>query len=95
MIDETCAVFVVTVSGTVLLFALVPKGLFPQQDTGSLAGFTETAQDTSFPAMREHQEAVLRVLAQEPSIRHYIAFIGGGGGGTLNTGSVFLDLKPR
>mgnify|MGYP001556742771 CR=1 FL=1 len=54
------------VLATSALFVLVPKGLFPQQDTGMILGTTEGPQDTSFPSMRERQERVLAVVATEP-----------------------------
>jgi len=78
-----------TVAFTVYLYTAVPKGLFPQQDTGSLAGFSEAPQDVSFPAMRDRQAALLKVLAEDPNIDHFVSFIGQG-----NTGNIFVQLKP-
>jgi multidrug efflux pump len=78
-----------TVCFTVWLYVVIPKGLFPQQDTGSLAGATEAPQDVSFPAMKARQEAVNAVVAQDPNIDHFVAFIGQG-----NTGFMFGQLKP-
>ncbi|HEY4884266.1 MAG TPA: multidrug efflux RND transporter permease subunit [Myxococcales bacterium] len=82
-------VTLITVAFTVYLYIVIPKGLFPQQDTGSLSGFSEAPQDISFPAMKERQEALLKVLAEDPNIDHFIAFINQG-----NTGNVFVQLKP-
>jgi len=82
-------VTLITVAFTVYLYIVIPKGLFPQQDTGSLSGFSEAPQDISFPAMKERQEALLKVLAEGPNIDHFIAFINQG-----NTGNVFVQLKP-
>ena len=78
-----------TVAFTVWLYIVVPKGLFPQQDTGSLAGGTEGPQDISFPAFKERTEAVLQVLKQDPNIDHFVSFMGQG-----NHGFVFVQLKP-
>jgi len=82
-------VTLVTVAFTIYLYIVIPKGLFPQQDTGSLSGFSEAPQDISFPAMKERQEALLKVLAEDPDIDHFISFINQG-----NTGNVFVQLKP-
>ena len=78
-----------TVAFTVWLYVIVPKGLFPQQDTGSLAGGTDAPQDISFPAMKARTEAINQVLATDPNIDHFVSFMGQG-----NTGFVFVQLKP-
>src|SRR6185437_8912194 len=77
---------------TVLLAIRVPKGLFPQQDTGMLAGFSEAAQDISSKAMRHAQEKVNQIVQQDPDVEHVIAFVGGSSGAG-NTGTVFISLK--
>jgi hydrophobe/amphiphile efflux-1 (HAE1) family protein len=77
---------------TVFLYVAVPKGLFPQQDTGQLMGTTEAPQDVSFPAMKARQEAVNQVVNAHPAVDHAVSFIGGGG--STNTGSLFIALKP-
>ena len=82
-------VTVATIAFTVYLYIVIPKGLFPQQDTGSLSGFSEAPQDISFPAMKVRQEALLKVLAEDPNIDHFVSFINQG-----NTGNVFVQLKP-
>jgi multidrug efflux pump len=82
-------VTIATVVFTVYLYVTIPKGLFPQQDTGSLAGTSEAPQDVSFPSMKARQEAVNAVVAADPNIDHFVAFIGQG-----NTGVVFIQLKP-
>ncbi len=87
------ALTVVTISSTVALYVIVPKGLFPQQDVGMLMGFSEAPQDVSFPAMRERQERVLKVLQTDPDIGHVVSFVGAGGGNTGNTGTLFVELK--
>jgi hydrophobe/amphiphile efflux-1 (HAE1) family protein len=80
-----------TLALTVYLYAVIPKGLFPQQDTGQIQGFSEAPQDISFPAMRARQEAVNAIVLQHPAVSHFISFIGQGTG---NTGTAFIELKP-
>ena len=82
-------VTLVTVAFTVWLYIVVPKGLFPQQDTGSLTGASEAPQDVSFPTMKARSEALNAVIAQDPNVDHFVAFIGQG-----NTGFMFVQLKP-
>jgi hydrophobe/amphiphile efflux-1 (HAE1) family protein len=87
------ALTLATIAGTVTLYAIVPKGLFPQQDVGMLTGFSEAPQDVSFPAMRERQERLLKVVGADPDISHVVSFVGSGGGNTGNTGTMFVELK--
>jgi multidrug efflux pump subunit AcrB len=87
---------VVTVGAAVLtvsLYVVVPKGLFPQQDTGALSGISEAPQDISFPAMRDRQELVNEVVLAHPAVAHMVSFTGGQG--SINTGRVFIELKPK
>jgi multidrug efflux pump subunit AcrB len=89
------AITLVTVIGTVALYIFIPKGLFPQQDVGMISGFSEAPQDISFPAMSERQAELNRIVQSDPDVAHVISFVGtGGGGGTVNTGTVFVELKP-
>jgi multidrug efflux pump len=88
-------VTLLTVCANVALFAMVPKGLFPQQDTGFLMGTSEAAQDVSYAEMFRLQSEVNRVLSADPDVDHYVAFIGSGGFGTGNTGQAFITLKPK
>jgi multidrug efflux pump len=85
-------VTIAMVGFSVWLYVIVPKGLFPQQDTGALAGFSDAPQDISFAAMKERQDAVNKVVLSDPAIDHSVSFIGGGG--ALNTGFMFIQLKP-
>jgi hydrophobe/amphiphile efflux-1 (HAE1) family protein len=87
-------VTLLTIAINVALLVRIPKGLFPQQDTGLLIATTEAAQDASFPAMQRLQSQVNRVLSADPDIEHYVAFIGAGGIGAGNTGSAFISLRP-
>jgi hydrophobe/amphiphile efflux-1 (HAE1) family protein len=84
----------VTLSLTVYLSIQIPKGLFPQQDTGQLSGFTDAPQDISFPAMKARQEALNEVVRADPDVDHFISFMGSGNGNTGNTGNMFISLKP-
>jgi len=77
---------------SVALYVLVPKGLFPQQDTGFLAGIADAPQDISFAAMKERQEVLNRTVLANPAIQNVVSFVGGG---TLNTGNFFIELKPK
>ena len=79
----------------VFLFAMMPKGLFPTQDTGVLMGTSEAPQDISFQALKERQERVNAALLGDPDIETVLSFIGGGpGGSSSNTGTLFISLRP-
>ncbi|HEY4016674.1 MAG TPA: efflux RND transporter permease subunit [Polyangiaceae bacterium] len=83
-----------TVAVNVGLFIIVPKGLFPQQDTGLLVGSMQASQDASYTEMVRLATQVNKILSADPDIDHYVAFTGSGGFGTGNTGSAFITLKP-
>jgi hydrophobe/amphiphile efflux-1 (HAE1) family protein len=87
------ALTVATVGVTVWLAIIVPKGLFPQQDTGLISGFSEASQDISSTAMRNLQEKVNAVVQADPDVGHTISFFGGQSG-SGNTGTIFVPLKP-
>ena len=80
----------------VYLFMVVPKGFFPQQDTGRLGGRTVASQDISFPAMRDKQKMLAQMALEDPAIQSVTAFVGGNGpgGGSSNIGNMFVALKP-
>ncbi len=80
----------------IYLFMIVPKGFFPQQDTGRLGGRTRAAQDISFPAMRDKQHQLAQMVLEDPAVHTVTAFVGGGGpgGGGTNVGNMFIALKP-
>ncbi|HEY2406328.1 MAG TPA: multidrug efflux RND transporter permease subunit [Polyangiaceae bacterium] len=84
-------VMLLTIALTVYLFILSPKGLFPQQDIGQLAGFSQAPQDVSFQTMRERQIQINDIVAKDPDVANAVSFIGGGSTG--NTGTVFIELK--
>jgi multidrug efflux pump len=90
----TLIVTIATIGVTVYLYATIPKGFFPQQDTGRLTGSIQADQATSFQAMRTRMTGVVGTVMQDPDVESLIAF-GGGGGGTVNTGRMFVTLKPE
>ena len=85
----------VTICLTVWLYTIVPKGFFPQQDTGLIMGITEAAQDISFDAMVLKQNQVTEIVKNDPAVASVTSAVGSGGGGSLNTGRMFITLKPR
>jgi multidrug efflux pump len=87
-------VFVGAIAATYLLFTHIPFGLFPQQDTGMLAGSTVGPQDISFAEMKQKQEELQKRVLEDPAVDHVIASIGGFGSKTVNTGSLYIQLKP-
>jgi multidrug efflux pump len=86
----------VTIAISVGLFSIVPKGFFPEQDTGRISGTIQAEQDISFQAMREKLTEVVDIIRSDPDVESVGAFTGGGGGGgaTTNTGRMFITLKP-
>jgi multidrug efflux pump len=85
----------VTICLTIWLYTIVPKGFFPQQDTGLIMGITEAAQDISFDAMVLKQNRVTEIVKNDPAVASVTSAVGSGGGGSLNTGRMFITLKPR
>jgi hydrophobe/amphiphile efflux-1 (HAE1) family protein len=90
----TLLVFLMTLALSVYLFVIIPKGFFPQQDTGLITGISEAAQGISFADMTQHQEALGEIVLKDPAIEH-VAMSIGGSGNALNTGRMFITLKPR
>jgi HAE1 family hydrophobic/amphiphilic exporter-1 len=90
------AVTLATLAGTVALYIVVPKGFFPQEDTGFLSGVTEAATDTSFEAMSVRQKAITDILSVDPAVDYINSTVGAGGPNpTANFGRLFIALKPR
>jgi len=84
-----------TMVATVWLYLMVPKGFFPQQDTGIIMGTTDAAQDISFSGMARLQQEAARIVLADPAVATLGSFIGAGGGGsTVNNGRMFITLKP-
>jgi hydrophobe/amphiphile efflux-1 (HAE1) family protein len=90
---STLAVFLITVAATVLLYIEIPKGFFPQQDTGIISGLSDGPQDISFEEMVRRQHALLDVVARDPGVASYGT--GLGGNRPVNNGFVIIGLKPR
>jgi HAE1 family hydrophobic/amphiphilic exporter-1 len=85
-----------TLGGTIYLYTIVPKGFFPQEDTGFLIGVTEAATDTSFDAMTVRQKALVDVLKSDPAVDYINSTVGSGGPNpTANYGRLFIGLKPQ
>ncbi len=88
----TLAVLILTIIVNGVLFYIVPKGFFPEQDNGSIFGGIQGSQDISFQAMQDLTLKFVQKIKTDPAVLHVAAFTGGSG--AVNTGSVFLALKP-
>jgi multidrug efflux pump len=88
----TLIVLVLTVGLNWALIITIPKGFFPQQDTGSLRGSVVGPQDSSYQAMDDAVRKVGKIIDADPAVANAIAFTGGNG--ATNTGNVFVTLKP-
>ncbi len=84
-----------TFAATAWLFAVVPKGFFPEEDIGQVFINTESSEDTSFEQMVRLQERAAAIVRANPNVATVSSFNGGGGGGSQNTGRMFVNLKPR
>src|SRR5881409_369969 len=78
--------------GTGVLFVAVPKGFLPSEDNSQIFGTTETVEGTSFDDLVSHQLQVMAILQQDPNVDATMSFLGGG---QINQGRVFMQLKPR
>jgi multidrug efflux pump len=87
-------IFFGAVALNIWLFVIVPKGFFPQQDTGRLFGSLRADQTTSFRAMTKKMEQAVAVVQADPAVANVSAFTGGGRGGGANNASFFVILKP-
>jgi len=91
----TLLTFIATVSLSVYLYIVIPKGFFPPQDNGIVLGVTEAAQDISFKKMMEVQQRLGDIVAADPDTGAYVSSMGGGfAGATNNMGRLFIALKP-
>ena len=90
----TLAIFFATLALSVYLFVVIPKGFFPQQDTGLITASSEAGQDISFADMKRRQEELGAIVQADPAVAS-VAMAVGGSGGALNTGRMFITLKPR
>jgi len=87
----TMLVLLATVCLNVYLYVIVPKGFFPQQDTGRLIGFIQADQSISFQAMQKKLADFIEIVRADPAVENVVGFTGGQ---QRNTGSMFVGLKP-
>jgi HAE1 family hydrophobic/amphiphilic exporter-1 len=90
----TLVVFFATLTLSLYLFVVIPKGFFPQQDNGLITATSEAGQDISFAAMKDRQEALNKIIQADPDVAS-VAMAIGGSGRAGNNGNLFITLKPR
>ena len=88
----TLAITIIAIALNIFLYIVVPKGFFPQQDTGRLGGGIQAEQDISFAAMRQKLVQYVGIVGQDPAIQNVVAFTGGNT--ASNQGRMFITLKP-
>ena len=92
----TLIVMLGTVVLTAYLYVIIPKGFFPQQDTGLIIGLAEAAQDISYASMVQRMESAVDTVMKDPAVESVASAIGSGGStASLNQGRVFIALKPK
>lgn len=82
------------IAASVFLFIEIPKGFFPEQDTGRITGSIQAAQDISFQEMNSKLMEVMEIIQQDSDVTHVAAFTGGGHGSTTNSARMFITLAP-
>jgi multidrug efflux pump len=90
-------IFFATICLNVELFIIVPKGFFPQQDTGRMVGSLQADQSISFQSMSQKLRQMMSIVRQDPAVENVVGYTGVGSGGgyaQINTGNVFVSLKP-
>ncbi|HXW40906.1 MAG TPA: efflux RND transporter permease subunit [Xanthobacteraceae bacterium] len=90
-------IFFAAIVCNALLFYVVPKGFFPEQDTGRLIGSLRADQSVSFKLMTQKLRQMVSIVQEDPAVENVVGYTGvgsGGGFGQINTGSVFVSLKP-
>ncbi|MBU0748733.1 MAG: efflux RND transporter permease subunit [Gammaproteobacteria bacterium] len=95
--SATLVVAVLTLVLTALLYVVIPKGLFPTQDTGQLQARIEASQDVSYTRMSELQQAAVRAILQDPDVSSLSSFVGvdAANNTMLNAGRMLINLKPQ
>ncbi len=90
---EKTMLFVIflTIILSIVLYIQIPKGFFPQQDTGRIMGFIVADQNISFKNMEKKFTEIVNIIKEDPAIEHVVGYVGGG---TINNGNVFISLKP-
>ena len=91
----TIALSTAILAATLYLFAVIPKGFLPSEDTGRIFAFTEAPEGISFSAMVEHQRALNAVVQQDPDMDRFFSSAGGRGFTSSNTGVIFIRLRDR
>src|SRR5271154_6035256 len=92
----TLYVATATVALTAILYVLIPKGFFPEQDTGLIQGVSEATESVSYASMADRQQALAAAILKDPDVRSLSSFIGVDGNNvTLNSGRFLINLKPR
>ena len=92
----TMYVATATVALTVILYVLIPKGFFPEQDTGLIQGVSEATESVSYAAMADRQQALAAAILKDPDVTSLSSYIGiDGNNVTLNSGRFLINLKPR
>jgi len=92
---ETLMIAIGTLVLTILLYIVVPKGFFPVEDTGVIQGVSEAPQNVSFAAMARGQQALARIILQDPAVESLSSFVGiDGTNTTVNSGRILINLKP-
>jgi multidrug efflux pump len=94
---STLVVALLTLALTALLYVVIPKGLFPTQDTGQLQARIEASQEVSYARMSELQQAAARAILQDPDVQSLSSFVGvdAANNTMLNSGSMLINLKPE
>jgi multidrug efflux pump len=87
-------ILLLTVASNFFLFKVVPKGFFPQQDTGALSGTAQGTEDISFQSMSTKLLKFIDIVKADPAVAHLVGFTGGGGGTTTDQARMFISLKP-
>ncbi len=91
-------IFIATIGLNVALFVVVPKGFFPQQDTGRMVGSLQADQSISFQLMSGKLRQMMEIVRADPAVENVVGYtgVGSGGGGNaqINTGNVYVSLKP-
>jgi len=90
---STLAVTLATMVATAYLYVLIPKGFFPQQDTGSIGGSIQADQNSSFQAMQQRVSRFVDIVMRDPDVATVLAYVGGGG--VQSSARMFINLKPR
>lgn len=84
----------ITVILTIVLFIIIPKGFFPQQDTGRITAQIQAEQNMSFQNIQQKLHQFIDIVYHDPAVEHVVGFVGGNSSAGGNTGSMYITLKP-